>query len=100
MTHKYIGEVKVEILDSNVKAIMPSDASIPPKQEWSKHSLWEFNGKAYRPITQKAEDNLAAVVAEVEKAGFTKATKFGKRKPTSVRYAILTTGVEPFYFVK
>lgn len=107
MTQKFIGEIIVNAEASNdgpsahiISVTMPSDATIPPKQEWSKHAIWQFNGRAYKPLTAKAEDSLEAAVKKVETLGFSGATKDGKRKPTSIRYAILTTGIEKFTFIK
>lgn len=104
MTQKFIGEIIVDAKaigsDVPVKVTMPSDAVIPPKQEWHKHAIWQFNGKAYKPLTKKAEDSLAFAVKNIETLGFSGATKDGKRKPTSIRYAILTTGIEPFIYIK
>ena len=99
MTQKFIGDITLENTDP-VKVIMPSDSSIPPKQEWHKHAIWQFNGKAYKPLTHKAEASLENAVKQIETLGFSRATKEGKRKPTSVRYAILTTGIEPFIYIK
>lgn len=99
MTQKFIGTIKVS-KGSSLEILMPSDTSIPPKQEWSKHPIWQFNGKAYKPLTPLAELDLNCAIKQVEAEGFTLATKEGKRKPTSIRYAILTTNVEPFYFIK
>ena len=92
MTHKYSGKIT---FDGN-KITMPSCTDIPPKTQWFNASIWQFNGKAYKPLTQQAIDNLEDIVKQVEATGKTKATKDGKRKPTSIKYAILTTGVEPF----
>lgn len=103
MIHKFTGAIKVEANPSNPKEIsvkMPSCIDIPPKTEWHSNAVWEFNGKAYKPLTTLAENALAAAVQEIQKLGFSGATKDGRRKPTSIRYAILTTGVEPFYYIK
>lgn len=102
MTHKFTGAIKVEADPSNPKEIsvkMPSCTAIPPKAEWHSNAVWEFNGKAYKPLTPLAENALATAVQEIQKLGFSGATKDGRRKPTSIRYAILTTGVEPFYYI-
>lgn len=102
MTHKFIGAIKVEANPSNPKEIsvkMPSCTAIPPKADWHSNAVWEFNGKAYKPLTPLAENALATAVQEIQKLGFSGATKDGRRKPTSIRYAILTTGVEPFYYI-
>ena len=99
MTQKFIGPITVDTADG-IKVKMPSDTAIPPKQEWSKHPIWQFNGKAYKPLTNKAEASLENAVKQIETLGFSGATKEGKRKPTSVRYAILTTGIEPFIYIK
>lgn len=102
MTHKFTGAIKVEANPSNPKEIsvkMPSCTAIPPKAEWHSNAVWEFNGKAYKPLTPLAENALATAVQEIQKLGFSGATKDGRRKPTSIRYAILTTGVEPFYYI-
>ena len=57
----------------------------------------------YRVYVEKkptlAENILTTAVQEIQKLGFSGATKDGRRKPTSIRYAILTTGVEPFYYI-
>ena len=95
MTTKYSGKI---IFDGS-KVTMPTSTDIPPKTEWFNASIWQFNGRAYKPLTQKAIDNLEDVVKQVEATGKTQATKDGKRKPTSIKYAILTTGVEPFEFI-
>lgn len=102
MTHKFTGAIKVEANPSNPKEIsvkMPSCTAIPPKADWHSNAVWEFNGKAYKPLTPLAENALATAVQEIQKLGFSGATKDGRRKPTSIRYAILTTGVEPFYYI-
>lgn len=95
MTQKFEGNIVFD----GTKIIMPNNTNIPPKTEWFNATIWQFNGKAYKPLTQKAIDNLSTVVKQVESTGKTKATKPGKRKPTSIQYAILTTGVEPFEFI-
>lgn len=102
MTKKFVGDLKVSVDSSNnVHITFPVDnVEIPPKQEWSKHAIWQFNGRAYKPLTQKAEDALSEAVEKIKSFGFTKATKETKRKPTSVRYAVLTTGIEPFIYIK
>lgn len=99
MTQKFIGPIDIDTLNG-IKVEMPTDTAIPPKQEWSKHPIWQFNGRAYKPLTKMAEDCLEATVKRIESCGYSKATKEAKRKPTSVRYAILTTGVEPFIYIK
>lgn len=99
MTQKFIGNIKVEVNGKDVKVGMPASDVIPPKQEWSKYPIWQFNGKAYKPLTAPAQQDLDRAVKEIEAKGFTAATKEAKWKPTSIRYAILTTGVEPFYFI-
>lgn len=100
MTKKLIGEIEVsQTPDGGITVAMPTGTEIPEKKEWSKHAIWQFNGKAYKPLTQKAEDCLVAAVKDIESKGYAKATKEGKRKLTSVRYAILTTGVEPFTYI-
>lgn len=102
MTQKFTGAIKVEANPSNPKEIsvkMPSCTAIPPKADWHSNAVWEFNGKAYKPLTPLAENALATAVQEIQKLGFSGATKDGRRKPTSIRYAILTTGVEPFYYI-
>ena len=95
MTTKFVGEIKFD----NGKIIMPSNKDIPPKKEWNHYAIFQFNGKRYNPLTQKAEDNIDAIVRQIEATGKTKSTKEGKRKPTSIKYAILTTGVEDFIFI-
>ena len=100
MTQKFIGNIKVFKGPTSLEIAMPTDTSIPPKQEWSKHPIWQFNGKAYKPLTTLAELDLNSAIKQIEAEGFTRATKEGKRKPTSISYAILTTNVEPFYFVR
>ena len=99
MTQKFIGPIDVDTTNG-IEVKMPSDTAIPPKQEWSKHPIWQFNGKAYKPLTKKAEECLTATIKRIESCGYTKATKEDKWKPTSIRYAILTTGVEPFIYIK
>lgn len=102
MTQKFTGAIKVETNPSNPKEIfvkMPSCIDIPSKTEWHSNAVWEFNGKAYKPLTTLAENILTTAVQEIQKLGFSGATKDGRRKPTSIRYAILTTGVEPFYYI-
>lgn len=99
MTQKFIGPITVDTADG-IKVKMPSDTAIPPKQEWSKHPIWQFNGKAYKPLTQMAEECLTATIKHIESCGYAKATKEAKWKPTSIRYAILTTNVEPFTYIK
>ena len=97
MTEKFIGEFKFE----NEKLLLEkSDERIPVKQEWGKHCIWEFNGKRYRPVTQKAVDSLAGIVKTLESSGYKCAVKEAKRKPSSLKYAICTFGVEEFRFVK
>lgn len=102
MTQKFCGDLKVLVDDGNdIHIAFPIDnTEIPVKQEWSKHAIWQFNGRAYKPLTQKAEDSLTAAVKKIESLGYTGATKSGRRKPTSIRYAILTTGIEPFIYIK
>lgn len=95
MTTKFIGEIALE---NNVPK-MPTSTDIPPKQEWNHFAIWEFNGRRYQPVTMKAEASLQDAIKKLEAAGFHAATKDGKRKPTSIRYAIQTTGVEPFRFI-
>ena len=95
MTIKYEGEIKY--LDG--KVIMPTNTTIPPKQEWNKHAIFQFNGKCYNALTQRAIDNVSDIVKQIEATGKTKATKPFKRKPTSIKYAIMTTGVEPFEYI-
>ena len=101
MTQKYNGDIAVSNEADGIHVTFPvENTDIPPKQEWSKHAIWQFNGRAYKPLTQKAEDALTAAVKKIESFGYTKATKEAKWKPTSIRYAILTTGVEPFVYIK
>lgn len=97
MTHKFVGQFAFKN-DAIVKeeAKMP----IPPKQEWNAYSIWQFNGKRYQPVTQKAVDGLEALVKQIQNAGFKSATKDGKRKPSSIKYAICTYGVEDFRLLK
>lgn len=95
MTQKFEGNIQFD----GTKTIMPTAPVTTPKREWFKASIWQFNGKAYKPLTQTAIDNLADVVKQIEATGKTKATKPGKLKPTSIQYAVLTTGVEPFEFI-
>lgn len=95
MTKKFEGPI---VLDGNTPK-MPTCETIPVKQEWNHFCIWEFNGKRYRPLTQKAEDNLMDIVKKLEANGFKAATKDGKRKPTSIKYAITTTGVEDFRYI-
>lgn len=99
MTQKFIGEIGLDT-SNGIVVKMPTDTAIPPKQEWSKHAIWQFNDKAYKPLTQKAEECLATAIKTIENCGYTKATKEAKWKPTSIRYAILTTGVENFTYIK
>ena len=80
--------------------LVPALRQLVSKQEWSKHSIWQFNGKAYKPLTQMAEQCLTATIKRIESCGYAKATKEAKWKPTSIRYAILTTNVEPFIYIK
>lgn len=98
MTKRFVGNITVTGTDT-IKVEMPSCTDIPAKTEWHSAAIWQFNGKRYTPLTQKAEDNLVQVVKDIEALGKTKATKDGKLKPTSIRYGILTTGVEPFYYI-
>lgn len=101
MTQKFCGDLIVSLEGDTVQAHFPvENTTIPPKQEWSKHAIWQFNGRAYKPLTQLAENNLELMVKAIEKEGYTGATKDGRRKPTSIRYALLTTGVEPFIYIK
>lgn len=95
MTQKFEGNIKIDGLTVS----MPSNTSIPPKKEWFSYSIWEFNGKVYRPITALAVKDLENAVKTIEAQGKTKATKPGKIKPTSIEYAIRTTGVENFEFI-
>ena len=99
MTHKFIGPIDVDT-SNGIEVKMPSDTTIPHKQEWSKHPIWQFNGKAYKPLTKMAEECLTATIELIESCGYAKATKEAKWKPTSIRYAILTTNVEPFTYIK
>ena len=99
MTQKFIGPITIDTANG-IKVEMPSDTAIPPKQEWSKHPIWQCNGKAYMPLTKLAENQLADAIKTIESCGYTKATKEAKWKPTSIRYAILTTGVENFTYIK
>ena len=101
MTQKFCGDLIISIEGDTVQAHFPvENTTIPPKQEWSMNAIWQFNGRAYKPLTQKAKNNLESIVKTLQKEGFTCATKSGRRKPTSLRYAILTTGVEPFIYIK
>lgn len=95
MTTKFEGN----IIFDGTKTIMPSAPVTTPKRDWFNASIWQFNGKAYKPLTQRAANNLRDIVAQIEATGKTKATKPGKLKPTSIQYAVLTTGVEPFEFI-
>ena len=54
MTHKYSGKITFD----GTKITMPSCTDIPPKTQWFNASIWQFNGKAYKPLTQQAIDNL------------------------------------------
>lgn len=101
MTKKFVGDLKVSNEADGIHVSFPiENTTIPPKQEWSKHAIWQFNGRAYKPLTQKAEDVLTEAVEKIKTFGFSQATKEAKRKPTSIRYAILTTGVEKFTYIK
>lgn len=95
MTIRYVGEIQY----ADGKVIMPTETKLPPKQQWASYAIYVFNGKRYNTVTQKAEDNLNATIKKIEAEGKTKAVKDGKIKPSSIRYGILTTGVEPFTFV-
>lgn len=96
MTKKLVGEIAVE--GSAVR--MPTCQEIPDKKDWHCFSIFDFNGKVYKPVTQKAIDSLENAVKKLEEQGYKNATKEGKRKPTSLKYAIQTTGVEAFTFCK
>ena len=101
MTSKFVGDIIVSKSGDGVNvAFNATSQGIPPKQEWHKHQIWQFNGKAYKPLTQKAEDSLDQAIRQIESFGYSKATKEARRKPTSIRYAVLTTGVEPFIYIK
>lgn len=95
MTIRYVGEIQY----SDGKITMPNNTDLPPKQQWANYPIFVFNGKRYNTVNQKAEDNLAAVINQIQAEGKTSARKEGKLKPSSIRYGILTTGVEPFTFV-
>lgn len=95
MTIRYVGEIQY----ADGKITMPSDTNLPPKQQWSNYPIFVFNGKRYNAVNQKAEDSLAKVITKIQSEGKTKAVKEGKIKPSSIRYGILTTGIEPFTFV-
>lgn len=95
MTQKFEGSITFD----GTKAVMPTNPVTTPKRDWFNATIWQFNGKAYKPLTQKANANLADIVRQIEATGKTKATKPGKLKPTSIQYAVLTTNVEPFEFI-
>ena len=97
MTQKLVGEITFSA--DNIPQ-MPTSTDVPDKKDWHLHSIFEFNGKVYKPVTQKASDSLENAVKHLQNAGFKSATKEGKRKPTSLRYAIQTTGVEDFIYLK
>lgn len=103
MTKKFVGHFQLATNEDNTfkdLILVRSEESLPPKQKWNEFSIYEFNGKIYRPVTKKAEDNLDELVKRLQDDyGYTKAVKDGKRKPSSIRYAIQTYGVESFHIV-
>jgi len=104
MTSKFVGHFQLASADeaNTSKQLVKVEGieKLPPKTEWHNYSIWEFNGKRYRPVTQKAIDGLENLVKQFSDLGYTKAIKDGKRKPSSVKYAICTFGVEDFKIVK
>ena len=52
MTSKFVGDITVSKAENGVNvAFNATSQGIPPKQEWQKHQIWQFNGKAYKPLT-------------------------------------------------
>ncbi len=52
MTSKFVGDITVSKSENGVNvAFNATSQGIPPKQEWHKHQIWQFNGKAYKPLT-------------------------------------------------
>jgi len=96
MTQKFEGNVSLD----GTTIVMPTNTDLPQKQDWHSYSIWEFNGKAWRPVTQKANENLDDIVKKLQDMGYTYAKKDGKIKPSSLRYMIKTTGVEDFVLAK
>lgn len=103
MTEKFVGHFQLASNpDNSFKnlVLVRGLEKMPPKEKWNEFSIYEFNGKIYKPVTKKAEDNLDNLVKQFQTDyGCTKAVKEGKRKPSSIKYAIQTYGVEPFHIV-
>ena len=95
MTIKYVGEISY--VDG--KVVMPTSTDVPDKKLWNNYSVFKFNGKRYLPMTHKAEANVNSVIKQIEAEGKKTARKEGKIKPSSIRYGILTTGIEDFIYV-
>lgn len=104
MAHKFVGHFQLASVDGADTAkqlsLVKSEEALPPKTEWHNYSIWEFNGRRYRPVTQKAIDGLEALVKQFADLGCLKAVKPAKCKPSSVKYAICTFGVEDFTITK
>jgi len=97
MTSKFIGKFTFDA--GQISKVVETE-TIPEKKLWNNYSIWEFNGKRYRPVTKNATEDLESLVKEIQNAGYTAARKQGKIKPSSIKYAICTTGVEDFKLVK
>ena len=99
MTERFVGYFKIDNSPKKINLVKVAN-TLPPKEQWHSYSIWEFNGKRYRPITQNAINDLDNLVKEIEKSGYTCAVKNAKRKPSSIKYAICTYGIEDFKFSK
>ena len=103
MTKKFVGHFQLATNEDNTfkdLVLMRSAEKLPPKEKWNEFSIYEFNGKIYKPVTKKAKENLDELVKRFQDDyGYTKAIKDGKHKPSSIRYAIQTYGVEPSHIV-
>lgn len=97
MTRKFVGSFS---FDGASVQKHEAEGALPDKQRWHEFEIWEFNGKRYRPVSEKAAAGLEALVKELEAAGFKGASKVSKRKLSSLKYAICTLGVEDFELVK